>query len=1571
MKKKKKLFFVFVLIILGLLFIPIFHHQNLFTKVKNSISSKIYYDHLSELRQEAYDKMKIEYVNVKNRVTGTAPFNSGSVSNANGMDVSDSDDYIRTFDVMKYTVEVGISPNKAAEGVTDESVYEGGVIKVRAKLPNQETPILMTWDQDAWMQNVSYSEDHTEIYAEYHVPEGVSITNANQNLTFTIKTSGYKKEVSNEMKPEFTIWMEGNKEDNPSSSAESITTKDTRNIIISGKPNYNLKLKRDHYNYYSKQNDVDGHVIMAGVMLGLVQSDSSIPDLRGIEYPIGDFTIEADMSFYSKPVGESDFTVITGDTPNSLGPVNGTDLFVYGINGRSSNRLLPSNDVMVSTLPYGYATSNRNKSIYDSGNIQIDQSGNKLVITFSNYSFDGKFPTMHNDGSTVQYSSREGNFAAGFMEFFVPYYDDGVHDDMDYQFGIDAKKMKFSTPTQSNISVGDTTFSDAISSDNSIKFSLVKRDGNMYAPININTSPSIARYLSTNYYAGDGSAMLGSKFYIQTYTRMDGGPYEGGTVSYFSWNTNYYKYTPENGKYYYTDQRGSYGFNINHNLDRLKIKYGLFKADIQNGITQDIDVNRSKDDAFDWYDSYEEASAIGKVTAIYEDNPDNIGFYSIDYVFYPFTVVDDSTNVGKRSFFRRRFIAYGDEERTDAYINNSAVFNAVEGFTPTNYGESGEILSYQSPYEHGETLLITGVNASNSLTVTDKDSSNKPKKAYDVQEGEIHFKITPKLSNGMESSSTDKVVDHVFVTVTLPEGLAYKTDSANKTLESITVNGDGTTTMVWEYQNWQVNRSAPDYSTILFTAEISSSVENNSSLTVKSVISTEEDKRDAETYRTSNYGVVISNLSGSKVYKEIDKGFVEKEESFHVISTVGNNGEETLLHMKTIEILPYNHDQNGSHFSGNYTSKFISKLDNQKLFYTTGQITNIGLTEDIYGKLTVKDVDLEHDSRWVEVQIGETIPNNATAVATLISSIEPKTEGQFIMEVTPSNNKELDQYAFVFNMTSDNLIAALKTNTVVTKVVDRRISGKAFFDQNRSGNYDQSDDLLESIVVHLLDENGTEISTTITDDQGEYLFTALEKRNYYVSFDIPRNYEVIPKGEGSKANSNGKTDLISSLNVEPTTQIMEVNHIDMGIRKIEAKINVKYVNEDYPDVVIDSKKITKYFGDSYNTDQDSIPNIPIDYELVRKTDNYAGTVEEEEIEVIYYYRKKDPKVNVELTKTGTEEITSLDDPIQYTLHYHVGTNDYLGSLIINMTDYLPYQYTNQSIVDGGRTSPGGGLPSSRPSLSWGDDLSFFDYGSGIISLIPDTGREPPSEELTKHLTLYYDGVDPTKDFIINKVNLYVKLDYGYKETFERTFETRINIKGKITTRYIEVDENGEEIKSIIDDETTEEKVGKPFPLDVKEFEGYELVKTPFLRPYEYELNERVLVFAYQKKNVKVETITHGIGGKIQGDETVSYGEDSTKDHIVIEAEDGYQIESILINGEEIELKGVETKKVLENFKKMKEDKIVEVTFKKLYMEIEVPNTALSKSRLLTIIGLLCILGSIGVNYYAFHQFKKQ
>ena len=106
----------------------------------------------------------------------------------------------------------------------------------------------------------------------------------------------------------------------------------------------------------------------------------------------------------------------------------------------------------------------------------------------------------------------------------------------------------------------------------------------------------------------------------------------------------------------------------------------------------------------------------------------------------------------------------------------------------------------------------------------------------------------------------------------------------------------------------------------------------------------------------------------------------------------------------------------------------------------------------------------------------------------------------------------------------------------------------------------------------------------------------------------------------------------------------------------------------------------------------------------------------------------------------------------------------------------------------------------------------------------------------------------------------------------------------------------------------------------------------------------------------------GLGGTIQGDEEVLYGNDSTKDYIKIQADTGYTIEGITVNGKTVDIDNNLTSYTLDNFKEMKEDKLVIVKFTPV---IENPKTGISIFTIPTI-----IISSISLLTYLFIRRKK-
>jgi hypothetical protein len=95
------------------------------------------------------------------------------------------------------------------------------------------------------------------------------------------------------------------------------------------------------------------------------------------------------------------------------------------------------------------------------------------------------------------------------------------------------------------------------------------------------------------------------------------------------------------------------------------------------------------------------------------------------------------------------------------------------------------------------------------------------------------------------------------------------------------------------------------------------------------------------------------------------------------------------------------------------------------------------------------------------------------------------------------------------------------------------LGDKVFLDIDQDGIQDLGENGVSGVTVDLLDCNGNQISTTITDGNGNYLFSDLDSDiNYIVEFIPPINFFLSPSNQGgndsldSDAGSNGRTACI-------------------------------------------------------------------------------------------------------------------------------------------------------------------------------------------------------------------------------------------------------------------------------------------------------------------------------------------------------------------------------------------------------------------------------------------------------------
>ena len=1328
-----------LVIILGVFIIPFFNGKSLF----NAYIYKIkYYDSLSPERQANYDKMKISYAKITKRVTGTEPFNTetkksvddGSVvSNSEGIDVSANDNYIRTFDTITYNLEVGIERNEAT--TTDLERISGGVIKVKVTLPTYaEGRPLMIWDsKDVWMKNASISTDQTVLTAEYHFDENESPIGGNQELSFSILVEGYKKEITDEMKPKFEVWMEGNKPDNLSSSVESKIIKDEEPLIISAKKDYALNIYEGQINQRATRDGVIGNYISYYASITLNKKGSGYKSLFGLEIPTEKITTNLNIEYYYRDINsDDDWIKIEDDTPRATNRINGTTVISGDyLCGPSANfwprayyNQRPSGYCGKQTVGGGSFDNSRSKD--DSGIMTFSQNIEKLKLFNEDYyviNYDSTYSALCRDG----------------FEIFVPHYDNAGKD-YDYKIVINGESIQTKNNDGTDF-IEDTNASVSTILNNRIT-------GNISYSLN----GPVTVYDAGNQY-------IGTTERYNSYISSNEGPYLGGAERLWVWDSEKLEIIPNNTANGVSISYSNNGVLDTPTKDNITVEYGIYKSNGGEAISDTNIINQAKITDFDWYSSKNEAIEHGIVSALHIIEPDLQGNKVGSYVYANFKAIENINNINKLGIMKHKVYFYADEAKTQKYEAGENInyipgvirdyYQNVQG-SPINIGQSFGIRIYEPT-----TLLLTK-----------KHTNDESTRNFNVSEKYINLELIPSLKKYSENIPANSIVDLHF-SVDIPSGFKYRENSAS--IEPTEISGN---TIYWTIKDYDINKPLPH---ITFEYEMSPYIANNASFSIYHYF--------GYTYNgiklgDSDYAYIdVSNLAGSSMRINMNKDVVDKNESFELTEYLYNISDEILENTKTISILPKNNDANGSSIQGNYTIKVLELSADQKMFYTTNPITNIGLVEDSEGNKVIKAVNLETDNRWIEVSVGETIPSNATAIATLVPTINKMEDIHYKYQVIPSNNNFGNKYIFKTIATSDNLSNAIKSDILRASVVSRSITGKVFIDKDRNNEYNDKDILLSNHTIKLLDSNKNVLETTTTDALGIYKFNNLEKGSYYVRFDSKENYIFIPKGTSSKANSNGETDLISSLNTNPTKVEEIIDNIDAGIATKEAKLNVKYVDEagrsmNEADNIINK---TVFYFDEYSTEAKTYQN----YELKEIVgDSVSGTVNKDIINITYVYKLKTSTIKV---KYVDEDGNDIDITKNITTTKNWGENyEY------NKLDFPYYDYVNSN----GTTS--GIVQQDTIEISF-----IYKRKTGVINIkyVDENGNDiDPSKNIINQPTRYGDNYSSEKlsfknynfvktegdntSGIVEKASIDINYIYTLKESV-------------LVVRY--VDENGNDI----------------------------------------------------------------------------------------------------------------------------------------------------------------------------------
>jgi len=137
------------------------------------------------------------------------------------------------------------------------------------------------------------------------------------------------------------------------------------------------------------------------------------------------------------------------------------------------------------------------------------------------------------------------------------------------------------------------------------------------------------------------------------------------------------------------------------------------------------------------------------------------------------------------------------------------------------------------------------------------------------------------------------------------------------------------------------------------------------------------------------------------------------------------------------------------------------------------------------------------------------------------------------------------------------------------------VGNLVFIDNNGNGVFDAGDGRAAGVVVELLDENGTVIDDTVTNNNGQYLFDGLDAGVYSVKFTAPEGLEFTTEGAATDdtRNNDSDADVVTG----------ETSQFELSIDEAERQIDAGLVVSDTGDAEIAGR----VFMDSDDDNQDN------------------------------------------------------------------------------------------------------------------------------------------------------------------------------------------------------------------------------------------------------------------------------------------------------------------------------------------------------------------------------------------------
>lgn len=461
-------------------------------------------------------------------------------------------------------------------------------------------------------------------------------------------------------------------------------------------------------------------------------------------------------------------------------------------------------------------------------------------------------------------------------------------------------------------------------------------------------------------------------------------------------------------------------------------------------------------------------------------------------------------------------------------------------YRPATFDENG---TYQggdtADTIKGDSLYVAGETPHIAKQVAQTNEAGNVKTVYDLDKEQrtVDWKLTATADTSTTTDGGQYTTDYI-ITDTLPKGLAYVDGSmtvggqysqhtpdkgtvtgGTPITPTIVVNKDGTTTMTIRVNGARADsgtRTVITYSTTIGDAsDPDHDVKNNDSFTNHATIRSKRNMASplAQKAQIADATVRVSRTHSTALATRATPLLNNIHSRLGFTNMLGNFSKDEKANPYAVDIMPHMQSGTASKYHGSYTLNTLAvsgkngaSLDNASVWFTTDvryrSMDALKITPAMFTTWTRAALDTKTGKVTIPDGMGQPV-----AWAFTSDRLPANARYDFTLTFTPSDNKAADAYVNRW-ADGDNKVDA------VTQVVERKVSGVAWFDTNHDGIRQDSDRLLADVTVTLVDGNGR----TVTSVNGKPCIATTDRNGHY-------EIGSIPAGSGFKLRFTPKTGI--------------------------------------------------------------------------------------------------------------------------------------------------------------------------------------------------------------------------------------------------------------------------------------------------------------------------------------------------------------------------------------------------------------------------------------------------------------